>query len=374
MSINNNVRMFLNDKDGASQKLARDILDGMADWVRVIDRNGIVIYENETMRREIGFDSMGKSCYFSLGQSCECKKCITKTTFQTEAISEKEQIIEDRIFSIKSSPVKDSKGNIYAVVEVFRDITKEKNLESQLIERNGKMNKDIKYSTALQKKILPSKGSYGPVSIDYIYHPAEVLSGDMFDIVNINERYTCVYISDVVGHGVSASILTMFVRQTMRAIMENTIEPSKVLKELHKSFLDLNIDDDKYFTIIYGVLDNKEKTFTYANAGHNSFPLLIKKDKIKVLENSGFPICYLFDQINHKEKKINIEKDDKLLLYTDGIIELRNKSGEEFGIERLQNSIKGKKGNLIKHILDAMDDFHYDEPQDDIALLKIRMN
>ena len=63
-----------------------------------------------------------------------------------------------------------------------------------------------------------------------------------------------------------------------------------------------------------------------------------------------------------------------MLLYTDGIIELRNKSGEEFGIERLQNSIKGKKGNLIKHILDAMDDFHYDEPQDDIALLKIRMN
>lgn len=374
MSNNSSVKMFLNENDISHPKLSRDILDGMADWVRVIDRNGIVIYENETMKKEIGFDSLGQSCYFSLGNSCECKKCITKTTFQTEAISEKEQIINGRVFSIKSSPVKDSNGNIYAVVEVFRDITKEKSLEKQVVERNKKMGKDIKYSRALQKKILPPKGNYGSVSIDYIYKPSEVLSGDMFDIFNIDDRYTGIYISDVVGHGVSASILTMFVRQTMRAIMENTIEPSNVLKELHKSFLDLNIDDDKYFTIIYGVLDKKEKTFTYANAGHNSMPLLIKGDEIKVLENSGFPICYLFDDIDYDEKKIDIEKNDKLLLYTDGIIELRNKFGEEFGIERLQESIKNKKGNLIKYILDAMNNFHYDDPQDDIALLKVRIN
>lgn len=366
--------MFLDKNNKVHHKLSHDILDGMADWVRVIDRNGIVIYENQTMKDEIGFDSLGKSCYFSLGNSCSCKKCITETTFATEAISEKEQIIGDRVFSIKSSPVKDSEGDIYAVVEVFRDVTRERNLEKEVLRRNKMMNKDLKYSRAIQKKILPPRGNYGSVSIDYIYKPSEVLSGDMFDVVNIDDRYTGIYISDVVGHGVTASILTMFVRQTMRAIMDITTDPAQVLSELHKSFLDLNFDDDKYFTILYGVLDNKDKTFTYANAGHNSLPLLINNESIQVLENSGYPICYLFDKIEYKEKTIKVNKNDKILFYTDGIIELRNRFGEEFGIERLQESIKNKKGNLIKHIQKAMDEFHYDVPQDDIALLKVRVN
>ncbi|MBS4536326.1 SpoIIE family protein phosphatase [Clostridium sp. D2Q-14] len=372
--MSNSAEMVLNKEEQIHDKLSHDILDGMADWVRVIDKNGIVIYENETMRKEIGFNSLGKSCHFSLGKSCPCKKCITETAFATGAISEKEQVIRDRVFSIKSSPVKDSNGEIYAVVEVFRDVTREKNLEKEVLKRNKKMNKDLKYSRAIQKKMLPAKGNYGSVSIDYIYKPSEVLSGDMFDIFNIDNRYTGIYISDVVGHGVSASILTMFVRQTMKAIMDTTTKPSKVLSELHQSFLDLNFDDDKYFTMIYGVLDNKYKTFTYANAGHNSLPLLINKKGVQILENSGYPICYLFDNIEYEEKTIEVKKNDKLLFYTDGIIELRNRFGEEFGIDRLKNSIEDKKGNLIDHIQDAMDEFHYDAPQDDIALLNVKIN
>lgn len=372
--MNNSVEIFLNRKDEINEKISHDILDGMADWVRVIDRNGIVIYENETMKKEIGFDSLGKACYFSLGRSCSCEKCITETTFATGAVSEKEQIIRNRFFSIKSSPVKGSNGEIYAVVEVFRDVTREKNLEKELLKKNNKMNKDLRYSRAIQEKMLPSKGSYGSTYIDYIYTPSEVLSGDMFDIFKIDERYTGIYISDVVGHGVSASILTMFVRQTMRAIMYTSTKPSKVLSQLHQSFLDLNFDDDKYFTMIYGVLDNKKKTFTYANAGHNSLPLLINKGGIQVLENSGYPICYLFDSIEYEEKTVKVFENDKLLFYTDGIIELRNGYGEEFGINRLQDSIENKEGNLIEYIQNAMDEFHYDDPQDDIALLKVRIN
>ncbi|MBS4537626.1 SpoIIE family protein phosphatase [Clostridium sp. D2Q-11] len=366
--------MFMDKTNKVHHKLSHDILDGMADWVRVIDKNGMVIYENQTMKNEIGFDSLGKSCYFSLGSSCTCKKCITETTFATGATSEKEQTIGNRVFSIKSSPVKDSDGDIYAVVEVFRDVTRERNLEREVLKRNKMMNKDLKYSRAIQKKILPTRGNYGSVSIDYIYSPSEVLSGDMFDVFKIDDRYTGIYISDVVGHGVTASILTIFVRQTMRAIMDMTTKPSKVLSELHKSFLDLNFDDDKYFTIIYGVLDNKEKTFTYANAGHNSMPLFINKEGIHILENSGYPICYLFDKIEYEEKTINVEKDNKILFYTDGIIELRNRFGEEFGIDRLQKSIEDKKCNIIESIQHAMDEFHYDVPQDDIALLQVSIN
>lgn len=355
------------------KNLTYDILDGMADWVRVIDENGLVIYENETMKKELNMDSLGKKCYYSLGNSCPCKRCITETTLSTGVVSEKEQKIGDKTYSIKSSPVRNDDGEIYAVVEVFRDVTRERNLEKDILRKNRKMNKDLKNSRAIQEKILPQKGKYGSIKLDYLYKPSEVLSGDMFDIFSINDRYTGIYISDVVGHGVSASIMTMFIRQTMRAIKDNIISPSKALTELHRKFLDLQFDDDKYFTILYGVLDNKEKTFTFVNAGHNSIPIIVKKDGLHLLESSGYPICYLFDNIEYKEKTIDIEKGDKILFYTDGIIEIKNKEGKQFGLDRLIKVMENKEENLINLIKNAIDDFKYKTQDDDIAVLKAKV-
>ncbi len=80
-----------------------------------------------------------------------------------------------------------------------------------------------------------------------------MLSGDMFDVYYINEDNIGIYICDVVGHGVTASMMTMFVRQTMRAIKDDILSPSTALKELHKRFVSLDLGSDKYFTIFYAI-------------------------------------------------------------------------------------------------------------------------
>src|SRR5699024_6036638 len=108
------------------------------------------------------------------------------------------------------------------------------------------------FAKKIQMSILPKKGVFGPLKIDYLYRPSEILSGDMFDIHKIDDEHIGIYISDVVGHGVSASIMTMFIRQTMESIMKDTLSPSDAISNLHKSFLDLNLDDENYFTLFYG--------------------------------------------------------------------------------------------------------------------------
>ncbi|WP_026894421.1 SpoIIE family protein phosphatase [Clostridiisalibacter paucivorans] len=356
------------------KRLAYDILDGMADWVRVIDKNSVVIYANKPMIQELGIEVIGQKCFKCLGKDKPCDRCITETTMSTGVISEKEEIVGDKIYSVKSSPVKDLDGNIYAAVEVFRDVTRERKLESEVLKKNKKMRKDLEFSRRLQKKILPERGNYGSVYIDYMYKPSEALSGDIFDVFNIDERYTGIYISDVMGHGVTASMMTMFIRQSMRAIKDKIIKPEMALKKLHKMFLNLKLDDDQYFTIFYGIIDKKNKQFVYVNGGHNSIPLLIREDNIIPLELRGYPITYLFDNIDYVSKTIDIDKDDKILFYTDGIIEAKNPKGEVFGFERLLKIVKNNfKYDIISSIEEGLSNFNYNMREDDLAIVKARI-
>ena len=142
----------------------------------------------------------------------------------------KEEIIGGRHYSIKSSPVKDSNGEIYAAVEVFRDVTRERKLELDLINKNKKINKDLQFAKRIQEKILPRKGANDSLKLDYVYKPSEILSGDMFDMFNIDEDNVGIYISDVAGKGVAASMMTMFIRQSMRVMKDDIKSPSAALE------------------------------------------------------------------------------------------------------------------------------------------------
>ncbi|WP_066500701.1 PP2C family protein-serine/threonine phosphatase [Abyssisolibacter fermentans] len=352
---------------------AFDILDGMIDWVRVVSIEGKVIYANKTLVKDIGESIIGSKCYTLLCKDDKCKNCISKKTIETGMSHTKEEAVEDKIFSVKSSPIRDEKGNIYAAVEVFRDITKQKNLEEQITSENIKMENDIEFAMLLQQKILPHKGEFSSIKVDYIYEPSKHLSGDIFDIFEIDDRYLGVYISDVVGHGVTASMMTMFIRQTMRAIKDVHKRPADALSELHKSFVQLRLDDDKYFTIFYGIIDKVEKVFTYTNAGHNCIPVLIKDDRIILLEMQGYPITNLFDNIEYKEKNIDLAKGDSLLLYTDGIIEAKNEQDELLGFEKFIEIIKENKNDKILDIIqNKMRQLRYVNKQDDLAILKVK--
>ncbi len=349
------------------------VLEGMADWVRVIDRNGTIIYANKTMKGALGTEIVGKKCYEALGKIRPCSFCITERSIATGEIIQKEENVGDRIFSVKSSPVSDSDGNIYAAVEVFRDVTRERKLEKELREKTKKLNKDITFAKVLQEKILPRKGSYNNIKINYLYKPCEMLSGDMFDVFYIDKDNIGIYISDVAGHGITASMMTMFIRQTMRAIKDDILSPSKTLTELHKRFIDLNLDDEKYLTIFYGIFNCSTDTFKYANGGHNCIPILFDDNNVELLKMKGYPISYLFDEIHYNENMVQLKNGDRILFYTDGILEVRNKNKEEFGEKRIIKAVKEAPESPIKNIENKANSYMYGDQKDDFALVLMKV-
>jgi len=134
------------------------VLESMADWVRMVDYDGTVLYANEAMKRALGADLIGKKCYETTGKNDRCNFCISKRSIINNEVVQKEEIINGRYYSVISSPVKDMDGNIIGAVEVLRDVTRERKLELELIEKNTMMINDIKFAEKIQRKILPKKG------------------------------------------------------------------------------------------------------------------------------------------------------------------------------------------------------------------------
>ena len=345
------------------------VLESMADWVRVVNKEGIIIYANKTMKEAVGDNIIGTKCYQVHGKEKPCRFCIAERSMATGEIVQKEEKINGRYFSVKSSPVLNCDGEIFAAVEVFRDVTRERKLELELIEKNKKMSKDLLFAKKIQEKILPSKDTLEKLKVDYLYKPSEMLSGDMFDVFHVDEENIGLYISDVAGHGIAASMMTMFIRQTMRAIKDDILSPSIALSELHRRFSTLNLEVDKYFTIFYGVFNKETYQFKYANAGHNCIPIKYGNDDVELLKVKGYPISLIFNEISYEEKKIQLKKEDKILFYTDGITEAKDKSGKEFGVEGVMEAIYSKNNDILKEIEENIINHSWGEQEDDFALV-----
>ncbi|WP_024832555.1 SpoIIE family protein phosphatase [Ruminiclostridium josui] len=355
-----------------------DIIDGMQDWVRVIDKDGTVLFVNKPMREGLGYDAVGRKCFEVLGRSSPCPNCISSLRGKNLP-SSKEETINGRVFSVTSSPLKSfQSNNVEAVIEVLHDITELKALSQELERQNEQLREDLSIARKLQCSLLPKQQFVGEkISFSYVYKPCEMIGGDFLDIFEIDEDHVGIYIADVSGHGVAASMLTMFLRA---AIDKSSLSPSKVLTQLYQEFNKNGFEDELYISVFYGIINISDYSFCYSNAGLNVPPILFSGDDFKLLRTKGIPISNWVDNPEYTEVTQKLNPKDRLLFYTDGIIEIKNKSSEQFGEDRIIEHFLRKDLNpssIISKLVDKALSFSgstIHEIMDDItiALLEIK--
>lgn len=356
-----------------------NILENMQDMVRVLDKNGKVVFMNKIMREKYG-DLIGKKCYEAINKTQKCEECITEKSLKFLEAYKKEEKVNENVYSVVSSPVLNPVNNQYFSVEVFRDITEQKKLEKQIMEQYNKMKSDLSFAKHLQTKIIPKDNVYGEnIKVTSKYVPSEFLGGDIYDIFEIDEENIGIYIADVSGHGVSASMFTMFLRQVMRNKQNKALSIEETINDLIKSYKELKIDPETYFTVMYGIYNKRLKEIVFVNAGHNCYPIIIRQnEKIEEIEVKGFPICSIVDKFSHNSIKITLNKGDKVLLYTDGIVEAYNRETKMFfGYERLFNvlnqNINQERETIVSKIYEEVIDFSSGRIKDDIALVLLEI-
>lgn len=355
-----------------------DIMNGMYDWVRVIDDDNNVIYMNKAMAEGLGCQHMGKKCYEIIGRSAPCDNCISRRSVFDGKAQEKEEQINGRTFSVMSSPVRNLEGKIIAAVEVLRETTQLKKLYQEMQDQNQKLKREVEVARKLQSSLLPGPLDDPRLDLSLVYIPCESLGGDFIDIFYIDNSHLGIYVADVSGHGVQASLLTVYLRSTLN---KKLLSPSKALEELYHEFNQSNLDMDLYIAIFYSIVDLENKTMLYSNAGLNVMPVVYGENRFELLRMPGIPISNWMKAPGYKDGAINLAAGDKFFIYTDGILEMRNSSNEQFGEDRLLEILLKSHSGPKQLLLDIKKSAYRfagvktaDDLQDDItmALLEIR--
>lgn len=213
----------------------------------------------------------------------------------------------------------------------------------QLREVNDKFMDELMYAKKIQQSLLPeNKEMYRDVVVYSGYYPCEQVSGDFYDVYRIDDDHMALYVLDVAGHGISAALMTMFSNNYLKSSDQNLIRfrglrPEVNLQQFYRAFNKMNFPDEMHMVILYATLDLNTKELTYCSGGLNCMPIRFKKNgEYEFLEASkGFAICKLDGLFTpeYKSAKVQLESGDRVLFYTDGLID-KEKNGM-FTIEDL---------------------------------------
>ena len=155
-----------------------------------------------------------------------------------------------------------------------------------------------------------------------LFLPAEWVSGDIYDVMRLDEQHITFYVADVIGHGMPAALLTIFLKQAMvlRESVENNyriFSPSEVMKNLNARMTAQKLSGYQFATCCYCLLDTKTLQLTFTRAGH-PYPILIRPgEEPERLEIQG-SLLGVFGQSDYPQRIIQLQSGDKFLLYSDG--------------------------------------------------------
>lgn len=252
-------------------------------------------------------------------------------------------------------------------------------------ESDKRIRTDLAAAAQLQLRLLPPReGQVAGFDIGHLFHSADELAGDIFGCFPISEHAASFFLIDVVGHGTAAALNSFAIARLLLARgghNESLLEsgrpkkPANVVAELNAHFLD---DDqcDQYFTMVYGFIDSRTGRGCLCQAGH-PHPIKVKSNgQSEHLGEGGFPVGLIADA-EYENVYFHLDYDDRLFLYSDGLIEARCGDGKMFGDEQLHDALTSTSDRQLAESLRQVEQHLCDWTgtnswEDDVSLFAIR--
>jgi len=247
-------------------------------------------------------------------------------------------------------------------------------LERTLAERNHRleqvnrrMKDELLAAARIQRSYLPSKPPDTPgAEFAWIYEPCDELGGDTLNIVPFDSTHFGVYVLDVSGHGVSSALLSVNLSRLLTHLDEpdallrksqaagggppKLTPPSEAVAQLNTMFSD-DPESGQFFTLLYGIIDLEALTFRYTSAGHPG-PIIARAGETDIRKATPPAIGFL-PTAKFREHTVELQPRDRLFLYTDGVFEIENHEGEEWGESRLAEAAEANLDLTVSENLEA---------------------
>jgi serine phosphatase RsbU (regulator of sigma subunit) len=241
--------------------------------------------------------------------------------------------------------------------------------------RSRELEIDLEVARRIQHSFLPTRIPEVPgYEAAAWWQPAESVSGDYYDLVQLPDGRTGLLVADVSGHGVAASLIMAALRAMFHVLTRTLSEPDEILT-LISNTITPDLENGRFITCLMVAVDPRTNQFTFANAGHApAFHFDRATGAFRNLESTSFPIGLDRHAETPLGPTLQLKQGDLLLLATDGTVELRDPHGNMFGRNRLERLVAENRtlaaSQLIKVLSRAIQNFHAGiHPPDDATLL-----
>jgi len=229
---------------------------------------------------------------------------------------------------------------------------------------------ELRDAVATQHALLPKETPHIPgCDIAAAWTPCRGVGGDYLDLIPLGDGRLGIAVGDVAGKGVPAALLMSNLQAAVRALAPEVNGPASLAGRVNR-IVSANLASNKFITMFYGILDGRR--LTYTNAGHHA-PVLIRANGDCARLDAGGPVLGVFPACVYPQASVELRSGDRLVLFTDGMVEAEDPDGAEFGEDRLFSLASENRAldaaGLRQKLMDTVATFTRGDFQDDATLL-----
>ncbi|MCB1137338.1 MAG: serine/threonine-protein phosphatase [Leptospiraceae bacterium] len=240
--------------------------------------------------------------------------------------------------------------------------------------------RDLEMARIIQERMLPEVErlpSSTRLRLGSRYLALESVGGDLYDVIRLSPDRTAVFIADVSGHGVPAALVTAMAKAVFTVAVSGEASPGEMLRGANRSMYNFIGDLTHYLSAFLCVIDLKREELSYCVAGH-PLALLYHSDerRLEELDTEDTFLLGVMPDFEFRTESRPLRKGDRILMFTDGVVEAMNPQGEQFGSERLarflQENSHRSPSEFVRSIMDHVEEFCNEQArEDDVAVICI---
>lgn len=360
------VRVHSRELLAHERDLLQTLMDSIPDTIYFKDRESRFTRINKAQVSVLGVhdgaDAIGKTDFDFFEHASEAYADEQRIMQTGQPLIDKQEKIhradgEYRFVSTTKVPIKNKEGVITGTVGITRDITArvkaEKELEDvkvRLEQTMAGINEELEMARQIQLSLLPAGfPEMTGVKASSAYLPCSTIGGDFYEVIKIDERRLGVLMFDVVGHGVPAALVAAVAKMIFIENIAKGLSPSRLLSFANEKLF-AHFQGKRHVAVFYGIIETDSGRFVFAKGGHPPAIVVRSAEKrTETLSTEGIFIG-LFPDSTFEEKEITLAKNDRLVMFTDGIIETFNAKGQCWGIKKLETALL----EIIDYPVDVM--------------------
>jgi PAS domain S-box-containing protein len=284
---------------------------------------------------------------------------------------------------ISSRMIHNSEGEFEIVT--FTDISEQVRAEEELRtanvklqERQMEIEEDLRLAARVQRSLAPRSLMWEKVSVDSFYHPVHSIGGDFALVKSADREHLSLLVCDVSGHGIGSALVANRIYSETTAHLQSGMPFVDMFGELNRFLLNEIGSAGLFVTLAAARIDAHRRTMLFAGAGHPPAIIARRGQNPILLESRSMVLGALPDAVDVTTSvEAQLQADDRIILYTDGITEVFNSRGEMLGVEGVQEIVRQTASlpasEMKQGILDGVAAWREGPPTDDVSLMLVHV-